>query len=120
MDEVINMDNDLGLEIDIPESKIIRILGIRIRIHKPVFPSKSRWTARMLTGFGLMGTLLLASLGGLALIADTYVLTSQVYPKVSLWMEIGRYVTALLFIVIGAGGSFYVHEVFEFNFREGV
>ena len=110
---------DIDFGIERTETKVVRILRLKMRIRKPIFPSKSRWTARMLTGFGLMGTLLLASLGFLALIADTYVLTSQVYPKVSPWMEIGRYVAALLFVVIGAVGSFYVHEVFEFNFREG-
>ena len=66
---------DIDFGIERTETKVVRILGLNVRIRKPIFPSKSRWTARNIILLGIVLCYFTVCVGALALLSDLYTMS---------------------------------------------
>ena len=111
---------DIDFGIERTETKVVRILGLNVRIRKPIFPSKSRWTARNIILLGIVLCYFTVCVGALALLSDLYTMSIKFPTSTSTWeITIARILASIFYIAVGLVGYIIASEMYKFNFREG-
>ena len=111
---------DIDFGIERTETKVVRILRLNVRIRKPIFPSKSRWTARNIILLGIVLCYFTVCVGALALLSDLYTMSIKFPTSTSTWeITIARILASIFYIAVGLVGYIIASEMYKFNFREG-
>ena len=114
------MENIEELGIERTETKVVRILGLNMRIRKPIFHSKSRWTARNIVLLGIILCYFAVCIGALALLSDLYTVSVKFPTSTSMWeITIARILGSIYYIAAGLIGYIIASEIYKFNFKGG-
>ena len=110
---------DIDFGIERTETKVVRILGIKMRIHKPVFPKKSRWTARNIVLIESVVFYVITFVGVVSLISNLYVSVYTTIAQPGFWIVVEQYVASIFYVIVGVYGVTYTSESYAFNFKDG-